>query len=89
MSRATMGDLLAALAEIADPHSRLEVATAMADVVGDILAANPAERAARGERLVTCLRMAADQAGLCMDVDCGRKIDAELSRVREAASRPL
>jgi hypothetical protein len=67
MSRATLGDLLASLTDIDCHHSRLEVATAAADVIADILAASPAERAARGEVLVKCLRMTADQAQLRMD----------------------
>jgi hypothetical protein len=60
--------------------------------VGDILTANCVERAARGEVLVKCLRMTADQAALCADakiLEIDAKIDADLDRAREAASRPL
>ena len=67
MSRATLGDLLTALAQIDDHRQRLEAATAMADVIGVILTASLAERAARGEVLIKCLRMTADQARLGMD----------------------
>jgi hypothetical protein len=83
MSRATLGDLLAALTEIEDHHSRLEVATAMADVIGDILTANCVERAARGEVLVKCLRMTADQAGLCAVEEEATKDAERMAYIRE------
>lgn len=85
MSRATIGDLLATLAAVENHEARDAIAASVADVVGEILAANPVDRAARGSVLVQCLRLTAAQAKLCGD---GKDIDAELNRARLEAGMP-